>query len=119
MVLVLAAASMIFASQARAETNGGLELVQDHSKVCMVTNSFMGVPQIPVSAGGKTYYGCCQGCVGKVANDPSVRYAIDPVSGARVDKATAVIAKDGSGKLFYFASEKTFKRFAAQAGASN
>ena len=32
--------------------------VTDPSQVCMVNDQFMGRAQIPVSVGGKTYYGC-------------------------------------------------------------
>lgn len=33
------------------------------SRVCMVNNTVFDKPQIPVQVEGKTYYGCCGGCV--------------------------------------------------------
>ena len=60
--------------------------------VCMVNNAYMGKEQIPVEFEGKTYYGCCNMCVDKINNNREVRYAIDPVTGREVDKATAFIA---------------------------
>lgn len=103
---------LLCAGNARAEVvPGGLAIVGDHSSVCMVTDHFMGVPQIPVKAEGKTYYGCCQMCVGTIQNDAGIRHAADPVTGVPVDKAKAVIAKDETGKVYYFESEKTYQRF--------
>ncbi len=40
----------------------------ESGQVCMVTNKYMGVEQIPVSVEGKTYYGCCQDCSAKLKN---------------------------------------------------
>jgi YHS domain-containing protein len=44
-------------------------------------------------------------------NDPTIRVATDPVSGQQVDKAGAVIAYDGDGKVLYFASEETLRGY--------
>ena len=57
----------------------------------MVNDQFMEVEQIPVAVGDKTYFGCCAMCKSKLENNEGVRTAADPVSGARVDTATAVI----------------------------
>lgn len=83
------------------------------NNVCMVNNSFMGREQIPVEFEGKTYYGCCQGCVAAIQNKRSVRYAVDPATGKEVDKAKAyiVIKDDGSRKVSYFESESSYKRY--------
>lgn len=89
----------------------GLSRVDDVSQVCMVTNQFMGTKQIPVEVGGKTYFGCCEMCKGRLANEPETRTAKDPVTGETVDKATAVIARDDDGKLLYFASTDTMARY--------
>ncbi|WP_246054093.1 MULTISPECIES: hypothetical protein [Antarcticibacterium] len=37
--------------------------------VCMVNNAYMGKSQMPVPVNGKTYYGCCEMCVGKLTNE--------------------------------------------------
>lgn len=106
---------LLLAGNARADVApSDLTIVSDHASVCMVTDHFMGVPQIPVKADGKTYYGCCQGCVGNIQKNADVRYAADPVTGVPVDKAQAVIAKDGTGKVYYFESEETYQRFVGE-----
>ena len=89
----------------------GLSRVTDPSQVCMVNDLFMGRAQIPVVVEGRTYYGCCPDCKAKLENQPAVRTAQDPVTGEAVDKAKAVIVQDGSGKVLYFASEDTLRRY--------
>src|SRR5687768_11177070 len=78
--------------------------IDDPSLVCMVNDAYMGRAQIPIAVDGKTYFGCCEMCKGRLANEPSTRTATDPVSGAPVDKATAVLAQTADGKVLYFAS---------------
>lgn len=95
-----------------AAAPGGLTLVTDATQVCMVNNQFMGTAQIPVEVEGKTYFGCCEMCKGRLQSDASSRSAKDPVSGKLVDKATAVIGKRPSGDVLYFESKETFERFA-------
>ena len=102
------------AASASAVSVDGLTRVADPSQVCMVNNTFMGKPQIPVDVEGRTYYGCCPACKDKLANDPSTRVASDPVTGKQVDKASAVIAYDGDGKVLYFASEDTLETYASR-----
>lgn len=99
------------AAVASAPAAHDLTAVTDASQVCMVTNQYMGVPQIPVEVEGKTYFGCCEMCKTRLANEPGTRLATDPVTGQTVDKATAVIAKQSDGKLVYFASADTFSRY--------
>jgi YHS domain-containing protein len=89
----------------------GISRVADVSEVCMVNNQFMGRPQIPVEVDGKTYFGCCEMCRARIAEDPTVRTAQDPVTGEPVDKASAIIVQDASGKVLYFASEDTLRRY--------
>lgn len=85
--------------------------VSDASQVCMVNNQFMGKPQIPIAVEGRTYYGCCAMCKDRLGNDPAARTAQDPVTGESVDKASAVIIQDSTGKVMYFASEDTLRRY--------
>lgn len=87
--------------------------VADASLVCMVNDQFMGRPQIPVPVQGRTYYGCCENCKAKLANDATARTGTDPITGEAVDKSTAVIGQEPSGKVLYFASEASFKKYAA------
>ncbi len=95
----------------KAELPAGLARVTDPSQVCMVTDQFMGKPQIAVEVEGRTYYGCCPMCKDKLNNQPETRTARDPVTGGEVDKAKALIVQDASGKLMYFASEDTLRRY--------
>ena len=94
----------------------GLRKVEDPKKVCMVNNTVFQKDQIPIEVAGKTYYGCCEMCKERLAKDESVRYATDPVTGARVDKATAVIAAQADGKTVYFENEANFEEYARRNG---
>jgi YHS domain-containing protein len=87
--------------------------VTDPSQVCMVNNQYMGRPQIPTSVEGKTYYGCCPMCKGRLEKEASARTAKDPVSGRDVDKAVAVIGKQANGDVLYFESRQTFAAYRA------
>lgn len=88
-----------------------LRKVSDISHVCMVNNEDMGKPQIPVTVGSRTYYGCCKMCVGTLTNDRKSRYAVDPVSGNEVDKTKAVIGAMTNGSVLYFENEQNFQAF--------
>lgn len=89
-----------------------LLLVDDPSQVCMVNNQFMKRPQIPVQVGGKTYYGCCAMCKARLEGDSTARSAVDPVTQASVDKASAVIGAMPTGAVLYFASRENFDTYA-------
>jgi YHS domain-containing protein len=89
----------------------------DPSQVCMVNNQFMGKPQIPVEVSGKTYYGCCEMCKGKLLNDAAARTAIDPASKREVDKASAVIAKNEAGDVLYFENEANLATYLRSTGS--
>lgn len=104
---LLMLALLVVAGQATAEP---IERV-DAKRVCMVNNTAFPKDQIAVPVDGKTYFGCCEMCKGKLATDPSARTATDPVSGKTVDKATAVIGATPDGKVFYFESDATFTTF--------
>jgi len=84
------------------------------SEVCYVNNAFMRAEQIPVMVEGKIYYGCCEGCVDKLKNNlGGVRYSTDPLTGEKVDKATAyiVLKPNSNSDVLYFASEKNYNEF--------
>jgi YHS domain-containing protein len=98
-------------AQASIALPAGMTRVSDPTQVCMVNNQFMGKPQIPIDVEGRTYYGCCAMCKDRLGNDPAARTAQDPVTGETVDKASAVIIQDSTGKVKYFASEDTLRRF--------
>lgn len=71
----------------------------------MVTDRHFGKEQIPVPLDGRVYYGCCDGCKGRLAKDPSARMGRDPVTGREVDKAAAVIGARPDGSVVYFESD--------------
>ena len=80
-------------------------------RVCMVNNTLFPKDQIPVAVEGRTYFGCCEMCKGRLAADPALRTAVDPISGKAVDKAKAVIGAKPDGKVLYFESDKTFTAY--------
>lgn len=86
-------------------------------EVCMVNDTFFGRDQIPVEVGGKTYYGCCAACKQRLAEDEAIRYATDPATGERVDKATATIAARPDGSVLYFASDESLAKYRDGGGA--
>ncbi|WP_456402439.1 hypothetical protein [Persephonella sp.] len=79
--------------------------------VCMVNDRHLGVKQIPVEVDGKVYYGCCKMCVGRIKNNENIRYAIDPVSKKKVDKATALILALKDGRVLYFENRENVEKF--------
>ncbi len=83
-------------------------------KVCMVNDQLFGKDQIPVEVQGRTYYGCCEMCKGRLASDETARTAVDPLSGKNVDKATAVIGAKPDGSVLYFENEKSFADYLAK-----
>jgi YHS domain-containing protein len=101
------------ASSPSATSTRQLTRVDDVSEVCMVNNQFMGRAQIPVVVEGKTYFGCCEMCKGRLAKDATARVAKDPISGNEVDKASAVIAKREDGHVLYFENAQNLERFQA------
>lgn len=85
----------------------------ENKLVCMSNNRYMGTDQIPTEVGGKTYYGCCQGCAGALKNNAALRRARDPYSGEEVDKAQAyiVVKSNETKEVYYFKSRDTFNQF--------
>ncbi len=80
--------------------------------VCMVNDAYMGMPQIAVPVNGKTYYGCCEMCVGKLNNEETARTAIDPYSNKSVDKTEAyIVLMKKEGQVAYFESEENYKNY--------
>ena len=102
--------STVFAYASGEGVRPALKRVET-KKVCMVNNTVFEKDQIPVAVQGKTYYGCCEMCKERLAKDAGARTAVDPVTGKKVDKATAVIAAQADGKVLYFESEKTLAQY--------
>jgi YHS domain-containing protein len=123
LVLMLAVAAWGVAAQVREPAKPAvtptaeaerLRKVEDVKQVCMVNNQFMGKDQIPVEVEGRTYYGCCEMCKERLAKDEAARYSTDPVSGARVDKAKAVIGVQPDGSVLYFENEASLQEYASK-----
>jgi YHS domain-containing protein len=103
-------------TEATKAAASALTLVGDRSLVCMVNDQFMGRPQIPIDVDGKTYFGCCEMCKAKLGNDPKTRTATDPVTGNPVDKASAVIGRNGGGQILYFENERNLAAYSNRGG---
>lgn len=118
LALVLMAAVGVLAEKegakkaAPAPANDKAVLVQAKN-VCMINDRSMANEQIPVEVDGKTYYGCCPMCKERLAKDEASRYAIDPVSGKKVDKARAVIGALPGAAVLYFENEANLQRYNA------
>ena len=113
--LLLFIAALFFAACSPTEPEPPLIGVEP-SEVCMVNDTVMAKPQIPVPFEGKTYYGCCEGCVGRLQNERAMRFSKDPLTGREVDKATAFIIPGAKGVALYFESSKTAGKYMASQG---
>ena len=83
-----------------------------NNEVCMVNNIHMGKKQMEVPFEGKMYYGCCNMCVERISNEESVRTAVDPHTGKKIDKASAyIISLNEEGNVAYFESEENYLNF--------
>lgn len=83
--------------------------------VCMVNDAYMGKEQILVEHEGKKYYGCCNMCKEKIPKDKTARFATDPYSLEKVDKATAFIVVVGdNGEVAYFQNEGNYQKFISE-----
>lgn len=98
--------------QQQPKEDAALQVVENKF-VCMINNQRFNKAQIPVEVEGRTYYGCCEMCKGRLSNDPKSRVATDPVSGKEVDKAKAVIGATADGEVFYFENVENLKRYKA------
>ena len=107
LVLILAAAAVF------AEESTDKVVKVEPIKVCMINDRSMANDQIPVPLDGKTYYGCCAMCKEKLEKDKESRYALDPVSGKKVDKAKAVIGALPGGEVLYFETEANLTKYNA------
>ncbi|MBI5588111.1 MAG: hypothetical protein HY889_07075 [Deltaproteobacteria bacterium] len=105
--------SQKYSYPADSKTPGHVKTVKT-DQVCMVNDTVMGKPQIPVPVDGKTYYGCCAGCVERIKGDRSVRFSKDPATGREVDKAKAFITAEPNGSALYFESRETAEKYYGQ-----
>lgn len=117
-VIFLLSASEIKAQDSDAQDPDKTEIIQleqvNPKYICMINNTLFKKEQIPVPIDGITYYGCCQMCVKKLNENPESRFAIDPVSGNRVNKAEAVVGATPHSTVYYFESMANLKKFEPQ-----
>jgi YHS domain-containing protein len=106
MVMLLLAMATVVTAEAPEKV-----VAVESKNVCMVNDRSMGNEQIPVQVDEKTYYGCCAMCKERLAKDEASRYAIDPVSGKKVDKATAVIGALPGAAVLYFENLENLARY--------
>src|ERR1700730_14205633 len=99
-----------------SKPDGKLPKVEDHKKICMVTNKAFEKDQIPIEVEGRTYYGCCEMCKTALSNNPEKRTAVDPVSNKKVDKSSAVIGVDAKGRVLYFENDKNLTAYNSKTG---
>lgn len=111
--IMLGMMALLSFSEAEAKRSEVKAKLVNPSTVCMVNDAVMGRTQIPVKFEGKTYYGCCEGCVGTIKTERAARFAKDPVTGKEVDKAKAVILEGEGGAALYFESLDTASRYKA------
>ena len=99
------------------ETANDKVVAVESKNVCMINDRSMANEQIPVEVDGKTYFGCCPMCKERLVKDEASRFAVDPVSGKKVDKAKAVIGALPGAKVLYFESKENLERYNAGARA--
>jgi len=117
-VLVVMVVAAAFAGLADETANDKVVLVESKN-VCMINDRSMANEQIPVEVDGKTYFGCCPMCKERLVKDEASRFAVDPVSGKRVDKAKAVIGALPGARVLYFESKESLERYNAGARAES
>ena len=119
--LVLVALNIYHQEKADAAKSAATDLPNeaeliDPASVCMATNVYMGANQMAHAHGGDTYYACSNHCIKRLTENSEDRYAIDPVSNNRVNKAAAIICAhpDRSGTIYYFESKENHLAFLEQ-----
>ncbi len=85
------------------------------SEINMVTNRYTNQTQSATQMDGKVYYTSGEPYIMTLKENPSIRFATDPVSGRTIDKAEAEIYIDVSGRALYFSTDESFKNFIALA----
>lgn len=85
------------------------------NEVNMVTNRYSNAGQSTIILDGKIYSTSGNIYEWTLLQNPSLRFARDPLTNKTVDKAEAAIYVDTSGRAFYFQSDETCKYFLALA----
>ena len=108
----------LFASAATAADEAKAPALQrvEAKRVCMVNDQVFDRDMIPVEFESKTYFGCCNMCKARLTQDAEARTAVDPISGNKVDKATAIFGALPDHTVLYFENEKTFEEYLKKNG---
>ena len=81
----------------------------------MSTNTFAKTAQKEINLDGSKYFASGTGHEANLARNASARFAVDPLTNKKVNKASAATYADASGRVFYFESDESFNGFIALA----
>lgn len=87
------------------------------NKVCMVGDEIKFKTIRPVKIEGKTYWACCNKCEAKLNNNlNNVRYATDPFSKEKINKADAVVVQNPTkkGRVLFFETYNNYEKYMAE-----
>ena len=79
--------------------------------VNMVTNSVDESAVNSVKIDGRAYNVNGEMGASAMRKNPSIRFSRDPLTNNKVDKSTATICEDASGRVYYFESPSTYREF--------
>ena len=119
-IFIFCAVAIYFKEMHSSEKNeiylNNLPSIEDtisHANVCMEDDLYSSNARKRVLIINKTYYGCNQKAIKYLSSNESLRFAIDPVNKATIDKATAIISlhPEKNGKVIYFGSKQTYNTY--------
>jgi len=83
------------------------------SSVNMVTNRFCSDEQKVVKIDGRDFYVPSDGYAFTLSQNPSLRYAVDPFTGKKIEKSGALAYVDSKDRVLYFESQESYGDFIA------
>jgi hypothetical protein len=87
------------------------------NKVCMAGDEIKFKVIHPVKIEGNTYWACCNKCEARLHNNLNdVRYATDPFSKKKINKADAVVVQNPTkkGRVLFFETYKNYEKYIAE-----
>jgi len=87
------------------------------SIVCMWEDKIRINPTIPIKLDSTTYYACCEKCMRRVeTNFHNTQIAVDPYTGAKVQKSDAYIRLESitNGEVQFFESKENYNNYLTQ-----
>ena len=106
LLLILVPLAIWTLIEAGRKDAGIIRIASSHT--CMGSNQAQEKAQNYAIVDDKRYYGCTDMCIANLKQNWGFRYGLDPVSGKRVDKATALVGARKNGQLLYFETEENF-----------